>query len=48
MSSRLYEETLVETLFPHFYLGEKLQQDNAPCHVSAETMTFFWKIVWMW
>ena len=22
MSSRLYKETLVETLFPHFYLGE--------------------------
>ena len=41
MNSRLYKEILAEALFPHFYLGEKFQQDNAPCHVSAETMTFF-------
>ena len=39
MNSRLYKETLVETLLPHFCLGEKFQ-DNVPYHVSGETMTF--------
>ena len=41
MNSQKYKETLVETLFPHMFLGEKLQQDNAPCHISTETLTFF-------
>ena len=44
MNSRLYKITLVETLLPRFYLGEKFQQDNAPYHVSAGTMTFFGKL----
>ena len=41
MNSQKYKEILIETLFPYMFLGEKLQQDNAPCHISTETLTFF-------
>ena len=40
MNSQKYKETLVEPLFPHMFLEDKLQQDNAPCHISIETLTF--------
>ena len=32
---------LASHLLPHMYLGEVLQQDNAPAHKSAETSTWF-------
>ena len=41
MNSQKTKEALVTTLFPHMFLGEKRQQDNAPCHFSTETLTYF-------
>ena len=41
VNSSVYTNILASNLFPHVYLGELLQQDNAPAHKSAETSTWF-------
>ena len=39
----VFFDVLASKLLPHRYLGEILQQDNAPSHKLAETQTWFFK-----
>ena len=41
VNSSVYTNILASNLLPHMYLGEVLQQDNAPAHKSTETSTWF-------
>ena len=41
INSIKYLQTLQENLLPEMFLGEKLQQDNAPAHNSILSKTWF-------
>ena len=45
VNSSVYTNSLASHLLPNMYLGEILQQDNAPTHESAETCAWFSKTV---